>query len=297
MLSEHLEKLRYFSKLVHYRSLSEAAEAMHISQAGLSKSIAALENVLGVKLLKRSQTGVLLTKEGEMTLVAARKIMAEASHLETSLRAVNATPLPEKLRIGMYDSIAVYLFSEVDDYLRRIYTEVQMELYVNTSQQLLRALRAGALDLCIGVNLDLDLWAKGHFFQLFDDRYAFYMAPRLDGSEATAPLLIHPAARDRGGIPLEKHLASLLSQRTVHRVFNFETLKTLAVQGLGIAILPTRVAQPLISLRQLQEVPMPRYKRAFGQHRIGFLAAKSFLARHQEFAQDLYRIGHIWTRA
>ena len=37
MLIEHLEKLRHFQKTTQFRTMSEAAEAIGMSQAGLSK--------------------------------------------------------------------------------------------------------------------------------------------------------------------------------------------------------------------------------------------------------------------
>lgn len=295
-LIEHLEKLRHFYKVSQHRSISEAAELSGFSQAGLSKSISALEQVLGKPLFLRTGQGLVLTKEGELTLAVTKTILSEANTLEISLRSLHATKIPEKLKIGMYDSIAVYFFSDLISYLKALYKGVKIELLVDTSSNLSTAIKDGTVDLCIGVNLNSTSPPKSEFFMLFEDNYSFYVSPKADDINPSSILILHPYATDMDHIPTEKHLYNLISTNGAHRVFNFETLKTLTVQGLGIGVLPTQVAKPLIAQRQLVQITMPKAKNAFGRHNIGFLAAEKFLSRHRDFANDIYRLGERWAK-
>lgn len=295
-LMEHLEKLRHFHKVAQHKSISEAAEGMGISQAGLSKSIAALEGVLGAALFLRSNQGLILTKEGELTLSAAKKILSEAYSLELNLRSLHAIKIPEKLRIGMYDSIAVYFFGDLISYLKTIYSGVQIELLVDTSANLVEAVKSDEVDLCIGVNFNARRVRKSEFFLLFEDSYSFYLSAKAETFNASAPLILHPNAKDMDGISTEEHLRPLIARNGAHQVFNFETLKTLTAQGLGIGVLPNQVAKPLLAQRQLNQVQMPGVKNSFGRHNIGFLAAERFLLRHRDFANDIFRLGERWAK-
>ena len=295
-LSEHLEKLRHFQRLANYRSLREGARAMGISQAGLSKSIAALEDVLGTQLFLRTRDGLVLTKEGKEVLTTSVNILQEAASLETRLRTLKVSKTPATLKIGMYDSIAVYFFSELEAYLAALYPEVDLRLMVDTSHELSRLVRQGELDIAIGVNLSRGQNETVTFVKLFDDYYSFYISNRHDIDQDNIPLLIHARADDHEGNTVESYLNSVLRKRRVHKVYNFETLKTLTQQGIGIGVLPTQVAKPLVKNGSLVSVQVPKAKHLFGPHDIGFLATSSFLKSHDAFAEDIYRLGDRWSK-
>ena len=74
--------LRYLIEISHYRSLSVAAEKLHISQPALSKSIKKLEQELNVQLLNRTTKGVSLTEEGKHIVELAEKAFAYLDEIE-----------------------------------------------------------------------------------------------------------------------------------------------------------------------------------------------------------------------
>ncbi len=295
-LVEHLEKLRHFARLTGYRSINEGSQAMGISQAGLSKSIAGLEDVLSTKLFVRTNEGIALTKEGELVLQTTRRILQEASSLEINLRSLRASELPEKISIGMYDSIAIYFFPEFSSYLKAIYPTVELQLVVDTSANLAALLSKGQIQIAIGVNLNT-YKDKSEFFLLFEDHYSFYVHPRRADELSSLPFIVHPRATDDKGRSAEEHLARLFKSRSIHRVYNFETVKSLTALGVGVGVLPTRVAAPLLTQKQLVSVSVGKEARLFGKHSIGFLTSKSFLKDHSEFAQDIYRLGDRWAKS
>lgn len=296
-IAEHLEKLRHFQKLSNYKSINEGSKAMGISQAGLSKSIASLESAIGASLFIRSNEGLLLTNEGELVLNAARRILDEAAALDANLRSLQAPTSPKQLRIGMYDSIAVYFFSDLLRYIQTIYHSVDLRLLVDTSDNLNQAIRKNEVDLSIGVNFARKKPPGSECFLLFEDHYSFYVSSKVEEKQEQLPLLIHPNADDIDGISVEKHLSGLISRRKVHHIHNFETLKTLTSQGFGIGVLPTQVARPLVELKQLKTVQVLKTRHLFGRHEIGFLASKGLMDKHREFANDLYRLGQHWSKS
>ena len=56
-----LLQLQYFSEVVRQKSVTKAAQLLHISQPALSQTIRRLENELGVKLFEKSGKGIQLT--------------------------------------------------------------------------------------------------------------------------------------------------------------------------------------------------------------------------------------------
>jgi len=61
----HLEDMKYLVCIANNKSINKAAKELSLTQPALSASINRLEQELGVKLLKRSYKGVILTEAGE----------------------------------------------------------------------------------------------------------------------------------------------------------------------------------------------------------------------------------------
>lgn len=295
-LIDHLEKLRHFYKLANFRSINEGARAIGISQAGLSKSVMVLEEALETRLFVRSNAGLILTKEGDIVQKAAAKILAEVEDVEVSLRALKAAHVPNRVAIGMYDSIAVYFFSDLAAYMQRIYPTMGFGLVAHGSKRLAEMVSKGELQLAIGVNFD-EKNDQCSSLLLFEDYYSFYVSPKHEEDISKLPLLYHPDATDERNVSNDRALKQLLKGRVSHRVYNFETLKTLAVQGLGIGVLPTQVGKSLVAQKQLAPIQIPRFPNLFGRHRISLLSTKEFLEKHRDFAIDIFRLGERWARS
>lgn len=294
-LIEHLEKLRHFYRLVSYRSIKSGAKGMGISQAGLSKSIASLESVLEVQLFTRSNDGLVLTKEGEVVLNAAKKILNEANTVETHLRSLKAARAPSKFKIGMYDSIAIYLFPNLCTYLREIYPCVELALVVDRSSNLQSMVHQNQIDLALGVCFTENSNSK--YFQFFEDHYSFYTSSRSSGELTEMPIIFHPDASDDNKKITARHLSGLLATRLAYKVYNLETIKELTTLGCGIGVLPTRVANPLISQQLLIQVRLAKMSALFGKHSIGLLATKKIVKDHQEFVEDICRLSISWSKS
>ena len=60
----NIDQLRYFLTVASARSISRAANELHLSQPNLSIAIRLMEDELGYELLKRTNRGVELTEKG-----------------------------------------------------------------------------------------------------------------------------------------------------------------------------------------------------------------------------------------
>lgn len=75
----NMTQIRNVVAVAHARSVSRAAEQLHVAQPSITKSIKALEEELGAPLFKRSRTGMSLTIYGESWLRHARVVQSELS--------------------------------------------------------------------------------------------------------------------------------------------------------------------------------------------------------------------------
>ncbi|MEE6166955.1 MULTISPECIES: LysR family transcriptional regulator [unclassified Mycolicibacterium] len=73
-----LRELRFFVTAADTGSFTDAAAQLYVSQAAVSRTIAALEKAVGDRLLRRVPRGCELTGAGRQLLPHARRVLAEA---------------------------------------------------------------------------------------------------------------------------------------------------------------------------------------------------------------------------
>lgn len=94
-MSVELRHLRCLVAIVDAGSFTDAAIDLGVSQAAVSRTLAALEGELGVRLLRRTAREVSLTAAGQRVLDRARRLLAEVEDLVTEAAGGAA-----RLRIG-----------------------------------------------------------------------------------------------------------------------------------------------------------------------------------------------------
>ncbi|GAA1654411.1 LysR family transcriptional regulator [Actinoplanes couchii] len=77
-----LRQLRAFVAVVDAGTFTDAAAELGVSQASVSRTVAALESAMGVRLLQRTTRQVTLTATGRRVLEGARRILDEVNHLQ-----------------------------------------------------------------------------------------------------------------------------------------------------------------------------------------------------------------------
>ena len=84
-----IEQLKDFIEIAESSSLSAAAKKLFVTPQALSASLGKMENEVGAKLLVRGQFGIELTKEGDIFLDTAQKIIRI---YEAGLSEIHARP-------------------------------------------------------------------------------------------------------------------------------------------------------------------------------------------------------------
>ncbi|HEY6511007.1 MAG TPA: LysR substrate-binding domain-containing protein [Burkholderiaceae bacterium] len=82
-----LEALRYLTALEQHRHFGRAAQACGITQPALSNAIRALEQELGVPVVRRARQYEGLTNEGEVVIAHAHRLLREAESLRQELHS------------------------------------------------------------------------------------------------------------------------------------------------------------------------------------------------------------------
>ncbi|MBM0205541.1 LysR family transcriptional regulator [Micromonospora sp. STR1s_5] len=143
-----LHQLRYFVAVAEVRHFTQAADLVGITQPSLSKQIHALEADLGAPLFERLRGNIALTAAGEVLLPLATRILAD---VETATREVQELVglRRGRVRLGATPSLATSLAPPVLRRFRDAHPTVDLRVEEGGSQDLVRDLLRGDLDLAL----------------------------------------------------------------------------------------------------------------------------------------------------
>jgi DNA-binding transcriptional LysR family regulator len=147
MTDASLVALRVFRAVAERGTLTAAAAALGYTQSAVSRQIAALERAAGTPLLERRHDGVLLTPAGRIVL---RRAAAVVDQVDAAARELAGLPdEPGTVRLGWFASAGAVLLPRALATLRKTHPAISVTTREGSTPALVRALRAGALDLAL----------------------------------------------------------------------------------------------------------------------------------------------------
>ena len=141
-------EFEYVIKVAEHRSVTRAAEDLHISQPALSRYLRGVEEALDVRLFDRSTIPMSLTYAGERYIESARRILMENNRLLKELRDITQH-MTGKLKIGTSHDRASYMMPRLLPPFLQKYPGIDVEVYTDSGQKLTQALREGRIDLIL----------------------------------------------------------------------------------------------------------------------------------------------------
>lgn len=240
------QQLEYFQTTAQLQHITRAAEALSISQPALSRSIARLEQELGVALFERSGRAIVLNRYGKLFLVRVNRIMKE---YQEGLREIGELMSPQfgEVSLGFLHTLGPQLVPELIRRFRTEYPNIQFQLHQSNTQTLLERMMNGDIDLCLTSLRERDTppqirWAYLRSEELF---VAVPVGHPLDGRK-------HIRLEEVGnehivsfkmGYGLRKITDELFQQAGIQPKVTFEgeevhTIAGLVASGLGVAVIP-----------------------------------------------------------
>lgn len=145
----NLRKLSHFLAVVESGSFRKAAEAVHLSQPALSRSLKSLEEELGIPLFDRSYGRIVPTISSQPIVDHIRRMTAEDRALKDSVRRIKGLEEGE-IRIGFGPFAAATAMTSVMRDLISRYPKLRVNIEIANAGQLLELLKQERLDLIVG---------------------------------------------------------------------------------------------------------------------------------------------------
>jgi LysR family cys regulon transcriptional activator len=145
-----LQQLRYLTEVVRRGlNVSEAADALHTSQPGVSKQIRSLEDELGIQVFVRhGKRLVAITEPGKTVVAIAERILSEAQNLKRAGEEFANDQLGT-LTIAATHTQARYALPKAVAAFKRRYPKVKLVIHQGNPTQICEQVLTGEADLCV----------------------------------------------------------------------------------------------------------------------------------------------------
>ena len=145
-----LRKLRHVVEVAQAESFTGAAASLAITQSALTKSVADVEQLLGVKLFQRLPRGVALTEAGRSFVLRARQILADTHDLMNTVEA-HRSLAAGRFNLGIAPAALQSLMVRPIGQFAANYPGLTMEVIDGSFASMAQALVAGEIDAMLSL--------------------------------------------------------------------------------------------------------------------------------------------------
>ena len=252
MLNIPTDLLRTLVTVVELRSFTKAAKGLGVTQPAVSAQIKRLQHLLGYDLLDKRTPGVSLTPRGEIVVTHARRLLSINDEI---LLSTSGRPMAQTLRVGIPGD---YSGSRIPSTLARFrlrWPNINFNVGTGTSDNLIRDLKQGDLDVILAVTttpavieprhqwMRQAVWVRGDALRLDPSRPVPLVAY---GEDCACQRVAVQALRDAG--------------RECEFVFSSRSLVSLVAAvaaGFGVMVMP-RGRAVKTNLAMWEDAPLPK---------------------------------------
>lgn len=271
-----LKQLVAFYWICHLGSFSAAASRLHTTQSAISMRIRELEDQLGVQLLDREPRNTRPTLKGRELLSYVTQILTLIEQITHKVGDPNV--LSVDLTLGVTEFVAITWLADLLHAINTAYPDVRIELDVGLTNDQLRKLVAGEIDIAI---LPGPVELEGvEQVDLGEVEFRWMASPQLGvprslpGPEELArwPILATVPSSNLYRV-MSRFMGSDIHKRNTTICNTIGVMGSLALAGLGIGFLPCDHYADHIQANRLQlidvdpVIPPLRYFAVYDQRR------------------------------
>ncbi len=243
-----LNHLRYLQTIAQCGSLTKAAQKLHITQPSLSVAVLHLEERFQTTLLLRDRSGVSLTATGQALLGCADEVLNLLTETEQRIQGLQAEEAGS-FTIGCHESLGAYFLPGFMLGFLKEAPRITLSLWNGTSAAVQQAVLGREVHFGLVVNPlpHPDLVLVELFHDAVDVFVAAASAPPQDDLALAQERLKQGPLIYAGRVAQCRDLMDRLAAAGLLPVGrlscgDLELVKSLALAGLGVALLPRRVA-------------------------------------------------------
>ncbi len=256
----NIHQLLVLATIAREGTFSGAALALDTSQASVSRAIAALEEELGVPLLKRGRFGARLTQVGERVLFHSHKMLELRERIDYEVNLEKGL-YAGRLRIASFRSAATHLLPPILARFRKQFPRVEVSLTELEPAGVEQALREGQVDMGL---VPLPRSDEFRVWEVARDEYVALLPaamhdlpPRLTWNNLTNYDFVLYNYAECTNVVREHWQRWGQELKVAYVIKEDSTIVSMVAEGLGAAILPRLAALPIPNGVQVRSLPEP----------------------------------------
>lgn len=243
-----IDLLRCFATVASTGGFTAAGNALGLTQSAISLKVKRLEDLVRKRVFDRTSRALSLTRDGEVLLAYARRLLALN---DEAVRRMIAPPVTGRLRLGVADHFVPQHLAPILARFAATYPDVRLEVEVGRSHELRASCERGALDLVIGKRRDGELTGT----PIWTETLAWVAAEAWQQPDPGQPMRI--AMLPAGCMFRDRALAALahanIPQEMVYTSASLLGVIAAAQAGLGVTVLGRSSMPP--GLREVAWLP------------------------------------------
>lgn len=144
-----IRKYEVFLKVVERGNINTVSYDLGYTHSGVSKMINSMENELGFQIVKRTNKGITLTKEGEQLIPIIRNIVRENDKFEEEVALINGLE-SGSARIGCFPTTGIVLLPKLIEEFNELHPNVNIQIMEEDSlTEIDKWLNNGIIDIAV----------------------------------------------------------------------------------------------------------------------------------------------------
>ncbi len=166
--------LQTFIEVARQKSVSAAAETLHVSQPAVTKTIRELEDILDTRLVEKDGRGIRITRQGEVFLRhAGTSVAAIRQGIDSVKRELGGRG--PTVRVGALPTVSARIMPRAVELFLKEEADSGIRVVTGANTVLLNQLRVGDLDVVVGRLAAPELMQGFAFEHLYSEQIGFFV--------------------------------------------------------------------------------------------------------------------------
>ena len=239
-----LRQLEYLVAIDETRHFHRAAHKVGVAQPTLSAQVKALEDRLGVLLVERNRTSVVITETGQQVVTLARRILMDVKEIR-DIAETSAHDFSGTIRFGVSPTIGPYLLPHVIPGLHKAHKTLKLYVRESIPAHLPGDLLDGKYDLILTTTpvnksgvVTLPLFREPLYIAVPSD-WALAKSEKIEKNSLKGQSLLALEI----GHQLHEQVETICQEFGARLMFDYEgtsldTIRQMVGMGMGLSILP-----------------------------------------------------------
>lgn len=238
------QQIEYFQVVARLQHITRAAETLLISQPALSRSIARLEEELGVPLFERQGRSIILNSYGQLFLKRVDRMINEFQDGKKEIQDL-LDPDYGEVSFGFMPTLGTYLIPNLISSFRVNYPNVNYRFKQNGNDLLLKQLESNEIDFCLVSSIEaksqfqwVQLWREELFIIVPSSHHLANHESITLQEIANEPFVLLEKGNGLRGIADQLFQEAGISPKITFEGEEVHTIAAFVAAGLGVTLIP-----------------------------------------------------------